>query len=474
MSVHELRRPDGAPPGRAHAALDVTALAALLPPGTVATDEASLAAAARDTSGWTDGTGPAAVVRPRTVEQVQHVLAFADAGRVPVVPRGAGSGLAGGASGTAGSIVLSTERLDRIVELSPADGVAVAEPGVVLADLDAAARRRGLFYAPDPASHRIATLGGSIATDAGGLRCVKYGVTRESVLALDVVLPGGRLLRTGHRSVKGVAGLDLTSLFVGSEGTLGVVVGATVRLRPVPAAQATLVGLFPDVPAAAAAVAALGVAPVSPALVELLGESAVASLRKRSSLPVLRAGQVLLLVRTDGYGAAAEADHVARVLAVHGGTVRLAADEAEAEALLDLRRTWGLDPDRRRLIGEDVAVPRSALVRIVTAVADIAARHGLDHSLAAHAGDGNLHPSFDVVGPDPRSEAELQRAALAAADELVAETLRLGGTVTGEHGIGVLKQRWLLDELGADSVALQHAVKAVFDPNGILNPGKGY
>jgi len=453
---------------------DLSALTAVLPPGTVAVDATSLRQAATDTSGWTDGTGPAAVVRPGTVEEVQRVLAFADAHRVPVVPRGAGSGLAGGASGTAGSIVLSTDRLSRIVELSPADGVAVVEPGVITADLDAAARRHGLFYPPDPASHRISTIGGNIATNAGGLRCVKYGVTRESVLALDVVLPGGRLLRTGHRSIKGVAGLDLTSLFVGSEGTLGVVVGATLRLRPVPAAEATLVGLFPDVASAAAGVAALGTAPVAPSVCELLGETVVASLRKRSPLPVLRAGEVLLLVQTDGHGAHAEARAVADVLRAAGGTVQVAADAAEAETLLELRRTWGLDPDRRRLIGEDIAVPRSALVAIVTAVRDIAARHGLGHSLAAHAGDGNLHPSFDVVGPDPRGEEELQRVALAAADELVATTLRLGGTVTGEHGIGTAKQRWLTDELGADAVALHHELKAVFDPHGILNPGKGY
>ena len=456
------------------AALDLRALLAALPPDAVATDELTLRRAATDASGWTDGVGPAAVVRPGSVEQVQRVLAFAHTHRIPVVTRGAGSGLAGGASGTAGSIVLATDRLNRILELSPADGVAVVEPGVITADLDAAARRKGLFYPPDPASYGISTIGGNIATNAGGLRCVKYGVTRESVLALDVVLPGGSLLRTGHRSIKGVAGLDLTSLVVGSEGTLGVVVGATLRLRPVPAGQATLVGLFPDVATAAAGVTALGTAPVSPSVCELLGEAAVASLRKRSPLPVLRAGEVLLLVATDGFGAAAEAAAVAEVLRGAGGVVQVAADDAEAETLLELRRTWGLDPDRRRLAGEDIAVPRSALVRIVTAVREIAARHGLDHSLAAHAGDGNLHASFDVVGADPRDDAELRRAAAVAADELVTQALRLGGTVTGEHGIGAAKQRRLADELGAGSLALQHAVKAAFDPHGILNPGKGY
>jgi glycolate oxidase len=449
------------------------ALAAALPPGAVITEPDALTEAAADTSGWSDGVGPAAVVRPATLTEVQRVLAVADTHRIPVVTRGAGTGLAGGASGTAGSIVLSTDRLNRIVEISAGDGVAVVEPGVITADLDVAARREGLFYPPDPASHGISTIGGNIATNAGGLRCVKYGVTRDAVLALDVVLPGGRLLRTGHRSIKGVAGLDLTSLFVGSEGTLGVIVRATVRLRPAPAGQATLVAVFDDVERAAAAVTALGTAPVAPAVVELLGETAVASARKRSSLEILRAGEVLLLVQTDGFGADAEASAVAQVLTAAGGTVHVAVDAAQTQALLELRRTWGLDPERRRLISEDVAVPRSRLADAVTAVKRIAERHGLDHSLVAHAGDGNLHPSFDVVGADPRSEAELDAAALAAADDLVAETLRLGGTITGEHGVGVLKQRWFVDEVGAESAALQRAVKAVFDPHGILNPGKG-
>jgi glycolate oxidase len=294
------------------------------------------------------------------------------------------------------------------------------------------------------------------------------------VLALDVVLADGRLLRTGHRSIKGVTGLDLTGLFVGSEGTLGVVVRATLRLRPAPVAVSTLVAVFPDVAAAAAGVAALASAPVQPSICELLGETAVASLRKRSPLEVLRAGDVLLLVQTDGYGADVEAQVVADVLAGLGGVVRVASDEAEAAELLELRRTWGLDPERRRLIGEDIAVPRSQLVRIVEAVRDIAARHGFSHSLAAHAGDGNLHPSFDVVGPDPRTEAELQEAALVAADELVAETLAAGGTITGEHGVGVLKRRWFTDDVGEDSAALQRSLKAVLDPHGILNPGKVY
>jgi glycolate oxidase len=272
--------------------LDLHTLTDLLPAGSLTSDPAALADAASDTSGWTDGRGPAAVVTPGTVSEVQQVLRFADEHRVPVVTRGAGTGLAGGASGTAGSIVLSTVRLDRIHEVSVIDGVAVTEPGVITAELDAAARRHGLFYPPDPASYGISTIGGNIATNAGGLRCVKYGVTRDYVLALDVVLPGGRLLRTGHRSIKGVTGLDLTSLFVGSEGTLGVVVGATVRLRPAPVGQATLVAAFADVEQAAAAVAALAAAPVSPAICELLGESAVQSLRKRSPLPgpALRGG----------------------------------------------------------------------------------------------------------------------------------------------------------------------------------------
>ena len=449
-------------------------LVSTLPAGRVLTDVDLMDRFRNDHAELVQGGRPLAVVRPRDTDEVRAVMRATAAHGVAVVPRGAGSGLSGGAAAIDGAIVLCTEEMSRILEIDEANLVARVEAGVINGVLKSAVAERGLWYAPDPASRDFSTIGGNIATNAGGLRCVKYGVTRESVLALDVVLPGGRLLRTGHRSIKGVAGLDLTSLFVGSEGTLGVVVGATLRLRAVPAGQATLVGLFPDVATAAAAVAALGTAPVSPSVCELLGEAAVASLRKRSPLPVLRAGDVLLLIRTDGFGAAAEAEAVADVLRAAGGVVQVAADDVEAEALLELRRTWGLDPDRRRLAGEDIAVPRSALVRIVTAVREIAARHGLDHSLAAHAGDGNLHASFDVAAADPRDDAELRRLAHAASDELVTRALELGGTVTGEHGIGATKRRRLADELGTGSLELQHAVKAAFDPHGILNPGKGY
>jgi glycolate oxidase len=452
----------------------VDGLLDVLPAASVDLTAAGREAASTDASGWGDGVGPAAVVRPGTVEEVAALLQWAQAHRVPVVPRGAGTGLAGAASGTAGSVVLATDRLARISHVDVEDGVAVVEPGVVTADLDDAARAHGLFYAPDPASWRRSTIGGNIATNAGGLRCVKYGVTRESVLGLEVVLPGGALLRTGRRSIKGVAGLDLTGLFVGSEGTLGVVVSATLRLRPVPVEEATLVGVFPDVASAAAAVAALGTAPVAPSVLELLGDTAVERLRKRSDLSILRAGAVLLLVQTDGHGAQAEARAVTEVLERAGGEVQVAQDAGEAEELLDLRRSWGLDPQRRFLIGEDVAVPRGRLVEIVTEVARIADRHGLGHVLAAHAGDGNLHPGFDVAVDDPRGDAELQAVALAAADDLVAATLRLGGTLTGEHGIGVLKRRWVRDELGDVSLDLHRRIKAVFDPVGILNPGKGW
>lgn len=447
-------------------------LATVLPPHTVDTGLVALQSVSSDTSGWSDGRGPAAVVHPESVTQVQALLRWAHGRRVPLVPRGAGTGLTGAAAGTDGSIVVVTDRLDRILEIAPEDGVAVVEPGVVTADLDAAARTHGLFYAPDPASHRRSTIGGNIATNAGGLHCVKYGVTRESVLALDVVLPGGELLHTGQRSIKGVTGFDLTSLFVGSEGLLGVVVRAILRLRPVPVATATLVGVFPDTPAAARAVAALAVAPVTPSVLELLGETAVARLRRRSALEVLRAGDVLLLVQTDGFGAHEEAAEVARVLTTAGGTVRVASDAAEAEELLDLRRTWGEDPTRRFLVGEDVAVPRSRLAELVTRIAQIGDRHGLGHTLAAHAGDGNLHPGFDVAVDDPRSAEELAWAAHAAADDLVRAALALGGTLTGEHGIGVLKRPWFEDEVGALSAGLQRSLKAVFDPHGILNPGK--
>jgi glycolate oxidase len=340
---------------------------------------------------------------------------------------------------------------------------------VLTGELDAAAAGHGLRYAPDPARAAISTIGGNIATNAGGLRCAKYGVTRDAVLGLDVVLADGSLLRTGRRTVKGVAGYDLTALFVGSEGTLGVVVGAALRLRPRPFATATLSARFADVGAAARGAAALTAARIQPAVCELLDGATLDAIAAARGASGPGTGGALLVVQTDGYGAGAEAAEIERVLAPLAGEVRRAATDAEAEELLADRRAALPALERLgRVLIEDIAVPRSRLGEAVDAVTAIAARTGARVFTIAHAGDGNLHPLIVVDGtPAGLAVAE------AAAEEIFALALRLGGTVTGEHGVGVLKRRWLARELGPEALALSARVKAAFDPAGLLNPGSG-
>ncbi len=428
------------------------------------TDAALLAERRFDRSGWEPAGTPAAVAFPRTAAQVQEVLREAQASRTPVVARGAGTALTGASAAGAGAIVLDLSRMNRIVEIRPADGVAVVQPGVITAELDRAAAGYGLSYAPDPASVAISTIGGNIATNAGGLRCAKYGVTRDAVLGLDVVLAGGDLISTGRATLKGVAGYDLTALFVGSEGTLGIVVGATLRLRPLPDPSATIAASYPDVAAAAAASVALAEARIRPVLAELLDEATLNAID-----PALRAaGAALLIVQTDG--GPDEAAHAAEVLAKGSTTLRSTTDPAETAALLAARRQAlpAIERLGRPLI-EDIAVPRSRLAEAVREIEAVAQRHQVPICTLAHAGDGNLHPII-VAG---RPGEPIPEAAHRAADEIFALALRLGGTVTGEHGVGVLKRAWLERELGPASLSLHRQIKAVFDPYGILNPGKG-
>ncbi|MDF2556001.1 MAG: putative FAD-linked oxidoreductase [Microbacterium sp.] len=397
----------------------------------VDTADATRHAVRADKSGHSSAGPALAVVHAASVDDVQHTLRIASRTATPVVTRGAGTGLAGAANTGPGEIALSVRGMDRILEVRPDDLLAVVEPGVINAELNTALAEHGLWWAPDPASRAISTVGGNIATGAGGLLCAKYGVVRDAVLAMKVVLADGRLLSLGHRSVKGVTGYDLASLMIGSEGTLGVVVEATLKLRRLVAGElCTLTALFPDVRAAAAGASAVTAAGIQPAIMELMDAASLAAVHVLLGLPATPSGAAQLTIRTDGHAAAAEADAIRRVLETAGGTVVLSRDPAEGERLLQVRRS--MHPAMETL----------------------------------HAGDGNLHPNFVFAGPD------VPDAVWAAADELFRAALRLGGTLTGEHGIGVLKRRWLADELGDDQWELQRQIKRVFDPAGILNPGK--
>ena len=436
--------------------------------GIVDTGSDSLESVRADRSGHAAAGRPIAVVHAETVEHVQQTMRIATDTRTPVVVRGAGTGLAGAANAGAGEIVLSTLRMTAVREIRPDDLLAVVEPGILNADLNEILREHGLWWAPDPASRAISTVGGNIATGAGGLLCAKYGVVRDAVLGVDLVLADGRLLRLGHRSVKGVTGLDLTSLVIGSEGTLGVVVGATLKLRRlVVGTTCTVTASFSGVGAAAAASAAVTAAGIQPAIMELMDAASLAAVHTFLSMPAPAEGAAQLTIQTDGPAAVVEAEAIAQILRTLGGHTALSEDPEEGERLLAIRRS--MHPAMAALgttLIEDVSVPRSAMPAMFDEIARIEQAYGMRIPTVAHAGDGNLHPNFIFQGTEAPDHV------WAAADELFRAAIALGGTLTGEHGIGTLKQRWLADELGEAQWDLQRRITRAFDPLGILNPGK--
>ena len=433
----------------------------------VSFEPADLEAMRADRSGHVSAAAPLALVTARGIVDVQATLRIASEHGVPVVPRGAGTGLAGGAIGGAGEIVLSTLAMTEILEINADDELAVVQPGILNEDLNVALAPHGLWFAPDPASKAISTVGGNIATNAGGLLCAKYGVTREAVLGLKIVLADGRLMTLGHRTVKGVTGYDLTALLIGSEGTLGIIVEATLKLRALPVGPVATIGAyFTSIEEAAAASAAITAARLRPAAMELIDQSSLTGIGEYLGLELGSRGSYLL-VQLDGAAAAQEAEAAVDVIRSLGGDAEITTDEAESERLFAIRREFHAAMTAKgTVLIEDVAVPRSQLPAMFAAITEIEKKYGMVIPTVAHAGDGNLHPNFIFPGPD------VPPAVWDAADELFLACLRLGGTLTGEHGVGILKRRWLRDELGEDQVTLQRELKRVFDPLGILNPGK--
>jgi glycolate oxidase len=415
---------------------------------------------------------PVAVARPTSTQQVRALVAFAAERRIAIVPRGAGTGLSGGALGVDGAITLSLERMDHILEVNADDLYAVVQPGVINADLGRAAARRGLFYPPDPASYETCTLGGNIAENAGGLRCVKYGVTTDYVLGLEVVLADGTVIRTGGRVVKDVMGYDLTRLFVGSEGTLGIVTEATLRLRPAPAARSTFMASFADVIAAGEAVARITRSGIVPLTLELMDRRTMRSVESALNLGLDGSAGAVLLVESDAPGTAAEAEidaAVAACLSAGATGIDRARDEHEADRLRDARRRayWALEQEGTARM-EDVGVPRSRAPELLRAIERRAAEHQVDIAIYGHAGDGNYHPTFVLDPGDLDAAARVDRVRR----DIYADVLALGGTVTGEHGIGTVKREQLLAQRGSRQVELMRSLKDALDPQGILNPGK--
>ena len=415
---------------------------------------------------------PLAACLPATATEVADVLRLANEHRIPVVTRGAGSGLAGGANAIDGCIVLSTARMNSILEINPVDQLAVVQPGVLNTDIKQAVAGVGLAYPPDPASSTFSTIGGNIATNAGGLCCLKYGVTRDYVLALEVALADGSLIRTGRRTMKGVAGYDLTALFVGSEGTLGVVTEATLRLRPAAASPSTAVAVFRDVAAAGRAVVAIAAAGVVPALLELMDQTTVRAVEEWQHMDLDPEAGALLLAQADSGGSAGafEIEVVRRICKAEGAAyVAVTTDADEGAMLLGARRF--AYPALERLgatLLDDVAVPRSRIPDLISGITLISERHGVFVGTFGHAGDGNFHPTVVYERDDDAAASD----ALATFDEIVSLALSLGGTMTGEHGVGLLKARHLAHELGEPTMAAHAAIKRTFDPRGVLNPGK--
>ncbi|HZX96639.1 MAG TPA: FAD-linked oxidase C-terminal domain-containing protein [Myxococcales bacterium] len=424
----------------------------------------------RDESGYGEYP-PQAAVQARDAADVQKVLAYSRRKRIPVVPRGAGSGKSGGALADRGGIVLSLEKLDRIVEISRADMVCVVEPGVILERLQQSVEAEGLFYPPDPNSQAMCSIGGNLAHNAGGPRALKYGVTRDYVLGLQAVLPTGELIRTGHRSWKGVAGYDLTQLLVGSEGTLAVIVQATLKLIPLPRSVATLLAFFPDEDKAALAVQNIFGAGLLPRACELLDGPTMRAVSPRAPFKFPEDIGGALIVEHDGHGEGVfdELAKSGEMCTEAGATEVVAAqDDAQRRKIWETRRmtSVAMTAIRPHKISEDIAVPRGQLVAMIGRVREIGARYGLPTACYGHAGDGNLHVNL-LFG----SAEEREKGHAAVADVLQA-AIDLGGTITGEHGVGLAKRDFLAREQKPEVIALQRRVKQAFDPDNLLNPGK--
>jgi D-lactate dehydrogenase (cytochrome)/glycolate oxidase len=450
----------------------VSALAELateLPDGVVVTDPDILASYRHDRAADPSAGTPLAVVRPTRTEEVQAVLRWATKHRIAVVPRGAGTGLSGGATALDGGIVLSTEKM-RDITVDPVTRTAVVQPGLLNAEVKRVVAEHGLWYPPDPSSYEICSIGGNIATNAGGLCCVKYGVTTDYVLGLQVVLADGTAVRLGGPRLKDVAGLSLTKLFVGSEGTLGVVTEVTLRLLPPQHSASTVVATFDSVEAAAAAVVTI-TGKIRPSMLEFMDAVAINAVEDKLRMGLDRSAAAMMVAASDDRGAAGadDAEYMARVFTEAGATECFStSDAAEGEAFVAARR-FAIPAVEAKgpLLLEDVGVPLPALADLVGGVAKIAADRDLTISVIAHAGDGNTHP---LIVYDP-SDAAMTERAHTAFGEIMDLAVSLGGTITGEHGVGRLKKPWLAGQLGPEAMELNRRIKTALDPDNILNPG---
>jgi glycolate oxidase len=449
--------------------VDVKTLAALLPDGTVVTDPDILAGYRQDRAQDPAAGTPAALVRPVSTEQVATVVRWAHEHRVPIVPRGAGTGLSGGATAQDGALLLSTERM-RDITVDPVTRTAVAQPGLLNAEVKRAVAAHGLWYPPDPSSFEICSIGGNAATNAGGLCCVKYGVTTDYILGMEVVLADGTAVRLGGPRLKDSAGLSLTKLFVGSEGTLGIITELTLRLLPAQPPQSTVVATFATLEAACDAILAI-TGRLRPSMLEFMDSVAINAVEDQLRMGLDREAAALLVARSDAPGehAGQEVAEIAALCEKAGAAEVFATDDPDEGEQFTVARRVAIPALERKgpLLLEDVGVPLPKLAELVTGIAGIARRREVLVSVIAHAGDGNTHP---LIVYNPADADETARAQLAFG-EIMALAITLGGTITGEHGVGRLKKAWLPEQLGPDVMALTRLIKSALDPQGILNPG---
>ncbi len=416
---------------------------------------------------------PSCAVWVETTAQVSEVMKLANREKIPVTPRGAGTGLSGLSVPAHAGIVMDLTRMNRIVELRIEDRLAVVQPGLVYADLEKALAPHGFFFPPDPSSGKVCTMGGTVGTNAGGVKGAKYGTTRDYVLGLEVVLADGRIMRTGGKTIKNVSGYDLTRLFVASEGTLGVVTEIALKINPKPTATTTAMATFNDLEDAGRAVAEVMRSGILPSVLEILGRETIVAINQNTELNLPEV-EALLLCETDGYTKGETDFQMAKVVEVfrrnNPGIVKLAASADEAAELWQARKSAYavLARIKTHFVLEDVTVPIGRVPALLKGIQAIAKKHSIQIATFGHAGDGNLHPQILYDGYDP----EQVRAMEAASDELFKLAIELEGTLTGEHGIGLSKARYMTLEHDAVALEMMRTVKRAFDPNNILNPGK--
>ncbi len=446
-----------------------------IPTEIITTDPDILSAYSHDEAVLAPFEQPLALVRPSTSDQVQQLVRLCCELQIPIIARGAGTGLSGAANAIAGAVIVSFEKMNAIIEINEQERIARIQPGIVNDDFRAACADKGLWYPPDPASAPWATIGGNVATNAGGLCCVKYGVTGDYILGLEAVVDQGKKVHLGRQTAKGVAGYDLKSLFVGSEGTLGLVTEITVRLRSLQQVEQTVVGYFANLESAGQAVANVTASGIIPSALELLDHYCLEAVDKWKNMGLAAEGKVLLLARTDASGEQGniEADSILSSFEQANATFAMrSSDPTESDALFAARKL--VFPALKQLgqvLTEDICVPRTLVPQMCAAIDQIAQANNIYIAVIAHAGDGNLHPLIVLPHDDNNIEQTKERSA-EALEQIVDKAIELGGTVTGEHGVGLLKMRGFASEVGNDVLDMHRAIKTALDPSNIFNPGK--